>query len=204
MFRGDYSHYQWYEQINRIHAHPEIGVLSFPFVLSYGLSRIRERSGMVQYVPFDMPRKEWLDHGRDIKTAPSFRRNLTHIIELAQRKSEPLVLMTFAFYVPEGNWPKRFEVQRSEWGVRRTKVAVWGAVRDQAVDAFVGERTSVETRYEMPDALPKLRVAGSSPVSRSRNQLLTLAEARLLLPAEGHQNGDADDDFAPRDESFLG
>ena len=34
VYRSDYSHYHWYDQVNRVHAHRELGVLAFPYVVT--------------------------------------------------------------------------------------------------------------------------------------------------------------------------
>ena len=126
VFREDYSHYHWYGEINRIHAHGEIDVLTLPFVLAHATSRVREMLGLASYVPKNLPREDWVEHGSEIKTVPSFRRNVANIIDLARDRHEPLVLMTFAFHVPEEGWPDGLELERSSWGGERSPVKLWG------------------------------------------------------------------------------
>ena len=153
VFRTDYSHYRWYEEVNRIHSHRELGVLAFPFVLAHGFSLAREMLGMREYVPLGQPRYDWVYHGKVVKTAPAFRRNVERIIELAHARGEPLVLMTFAFFVPEGGWPEQFEVQRSEWGVFRTGVRVWGREENVIAALEAHNRVIAELAAENPDVV---------------------------------------------------
>ena len=108
VFREDYSHYHWYREVNRVHARREIDVVAFPLVLSHAASRVWEMLGLVTYVPKDSPREDWIEHGSEIKTVPSFRHHVESIVDLARDRQEPLVLMTFAFHVPEGRLARSY------------------------------------------------------------------------------------------------
>jgi hypothetical protein len=153
VYRDDYSHYHWYDQVNRVHAHPELGVLAFPYVLGEGLMRARKAVGIGEYIALHRPRKEWVEHGADVKTAPAFRRNMERIIELARLRGDPLVLMTFAWFVPEGGWPDRFEVERSEWGARRARVRLWGEPPNVVAALEAHNQVILELAAENPDVI---------------------------------------------------
>ena len=141
VFREDYSHYHWYGEINRIHAHGEIDVLTLPFVLAHAASRAREMLGLASHVPKNIPREDWVEHGSEIKTVPSFRRNVSRIIELARDRQDLLVLMTFAFHVPRGGWPDDLELQRSPWGREKLPAWLWG--KEQNVVAGIEAHNEV-------------------------------------------------------------
>ena len=52
-----------------------------------------------RYVPKTRPRKDWLQYGRDPRSAVSFKHNLGAILDLAARRGDRVLLMTFATYV---------------------------------------------------------------------------------------------------------
>jgi len=53
------------------------------------------------FLPRHRPLESWIAHGTDIKTARPFEDNVQKILDLATQRSEPVLLMTFGWYVPE-------------------------------------------------------------------------------------------------------
>ncbi|MBF0216937.1 MAG: hypothetical protein HQL30_08100 [Candidatus Omnitrophica bacterium] len=102
LFRSDYSHYAWYEEINWYFKHPTLrkSFFLFPYFTKHLFEQLkREVLFRNNYVPQHSPKKEWLTFGKDVKTRVSFEKNYRNIVEVADRKKEPLILMTFAYSV---------------------------------------------------------------------------------------------------------
>lgn len=101
LFRKDYSHYAWYEEIHFYFRHPFLR--KTPFVLPYFAKHLavqlkKEVLFRKRYAPENSPRAEWLKYGGDIKTKQSFRENLLRIINAAKERNDELIIPTFAFY----------------------------------------------------------------------------------------------------------
>lgn len=101
IFKKDYSHYAWYEEINFYFRHSYL--CKTPFIFPYFLRHLvvqlkKEILCKDCYVPENSPRKGWLRFGKDIKSEETFRNNLIRIIDLAQARHEPLIIPTFAYY----------------------------------------------------------------------------------------------------------
>lgn len=101
LFRDDYSHYSWYDAVNRIEAGADSRYLVFPVTLRLLAQLAGERLGLRAYVPTHEPRPEWIQYAATVQTRGSFEHNLQGVMRLAAEKHEPLALMTFAYYQPE-------------------------------------------------------------------------------------------------------
>jgi len=131
VWRDDYGHYSWYQDINFFFGHAWLQKQLF--VLPYFLRHVainvdRKILHRGHYVPTHSPRDHWTEHGGSIKSARSLRNNLDRIIRLAQTKQEKVLLMTFAYYLP-GNYTME-EFERNELGYvyspMRKAVEIWG------------------------------------------------------------------------------
>lgn len=101
-FKDDYTHGGWYEQIRRMEA--QVALLPFftlPYTIQYTVIHIMSSKKLHYYVPRHKQNPDWVAHGADIKTGRPFRRNMQEILDLAAARSEPVLMMTFAWYVPE-------------------------------------------------------------------------------------------------------
>ncbi len=130
VFRSDYSHYIWYRRINIIDKHGEMKFVAFPYVFDHALMVLRE--GRISY-KLTHPQlvrgrlsKGWIECGSTIKTRSSFERNLRRIVQIAKDKEEPLLLMSFAFYVPKDYTLERFTNKSLDYNEYKCSIEVWG------------------------------------------------------------------------------
>ncbi len=106
LWKNDYSHYSWYDEVNFFFRHDWLR--GQPFVLPYFVKHLlvqldREVIHRGRHVPTHSPKQEWLECGKEIKTKASFGNNIRRIAETARRRKEPLMVMTFAYFYPEGD-----------------------------------------------------------------------------------------------------
>jgi len=134
MFRDDYSHYSWYANIQRLQAHRESRYLVLPYTLTYLWSVVAEGIGFTRHVSIQKPRPEWLVYGREVKTERSFRMNLEHVLERAAIRGEPVLLMTFATYVPPDYTHRSFIRKELDYSAHSLPIELWG-VPAQVQDA---------------------------------------------------------------------
>ena len=124
LFRSDYSHYCWYEDVNILEAHKEINFTTLPYALHYLAIKIRQR---YTHLPMsDEPIAEWLRYGCEIKSASCFRKNLTGILETALKKRETVLLMTYAFFVPEDYSLEKFQNKSLDYVGYKNPIEIWG------------------------------------------------------------------------------
>ncbi len=125
-FREDYGHYSWYSRINALEKHPELAVLALPYTLHYGYLALDYRLRPAAYLPRHRLSPESLAHGGEIKTAAAFRRNLARILGVARERGETVVLMTFAFHVPDGYSEEAFRAKTLDYGRHAKPIELWG------------------------------------------------------------------------------
>jgi hypothetical protein len=130
-FQPDYTHAARFEQLRLFKRHPEAGVVSFPFTLRYAVSRFKEQARLG-----DQPKREWHQHGADVRTPPSFRANLGRIAELARERGDRLVLMTYAYHIPANYSEAAFRERALDYGTHSSPVSLWGTPANvaQAID----------------------------------------------------------------------
>jgi hypothetical protein len=101
IFREDYSHYSWYKVVNTLAPYHGTTSFALPYTLRYLAIGMQYPLTKDRYVPTHTPRKDWVHYGRDPRSAVSFKHNLGAILDLASRRGDRVLLMTFATYVPE-------------------------------------------------------------------------------------------------------
>jgi lysophospholipase L1-like esterase len=118
-YRDDYSHCAWYA--------------SFAQKLKYGAISVRGvAADLKTSIGLGPPDVENRKYGGDVKTAAAFRANLEAIVSSARERKIPVVLMTFATYLPPDYTKERFQAGKLDYGEGRFKLPteVWGNPRD--------------------------------------------------------------------------
>ena len=98
MFREDYSHVAWYATVNGFSPGGVSDWVLLPFTLRYLWVSLGERFG--GYVPRQRPRVDWYQYASAVRSKASFEKNIGAILERAQSRGEPVLLVTFAHCVP--------------------------------------------------------------------------------------------------------
>jgi hypothetical protein len=125
-FREDYSNYSWYRYINVYERHEEVKYILFPYVIDSSVQKVLEYFVPLNLIPTHAGKQEWLDYGKDIKSAVPYRKNVEKILKIAQKKHEKILLMTFAYYIPENYTLKRFEDKSLDYGKHMCFIENWG------------------------------------------------------------------------------
>ena len=107
-FKDDYSHYAWYETVNVFERYRAPQLSAIPLALSLAVARAKEQLGFARYLPVENPSRNDTQYGKNVKTRQAFGRNLEAILELANARGTPVLLMTFAYHVPEDYTFQRF------------------------------------------------------------------------------------------------
>ena len=115
-FRGDYTHCAWYASFER---RLKEGALSF--------AGIAAAAGHGK-IGLGEPDAEARAFGREIKTKTAFRQNVEEIVAAARKRNTPVVLMTFATWIPDGYSDEKFRAGKLPYGSGQFELpmAVWG------------------------------------------------------------------------------
>lgn len=128
LYRDDYSHYQWYEKLNVYARHYEtMDYCVLPYMGDYVACRVRQVLTPDRYIPRNTPRPDWIQHGAQVKTRGAFGANVRGIIATGRARGETVILVTFAYYVPDNYHRADFLAGRLDY-VRHTihPVELWG------------------------------------------------------------------------------
>lgn len=126
MFKADYSHYSWYKKLNFFEHYPLFKVFTLPYTIYSLIIDIEEKKGLIKFVPTDIPNEDWVKYGNDIKSASSFESNLNEILNLAKKRHEPVLMSTFAFYVPRDYSYFKFKTHQLNYAEHTFYIEVWG------------------------------------------------------------------------------
>ena len=133
MFRDDYTHMGFYHQLKRMES--QIGLLPFfrtPYMIEYTVIHTLDSKtlGLGIYAPRHRLGPEWRQYGGEIKTAGPFRKNLTGLLDLAAQRGEPVLLATFAWYIPDDYSEEACDAGTADYSgeVPADPVEKWGTV----------------------------------------------------------------------------
>jgi hypothetical protein len=126
-FRDDYSHVEWYRRVNWIErAAPWLRWTSLPYTLHEAAMLAERAAGVYRPSSRSRPDPEFVRYGSDIKTAGPFRHNLEAILDLADERGEPIVLMSFAWYLPDDYTREGFAKRELDYVLYRSETELWG------------------------------------------------------------------------------
>jgi hypothetical protein len=127
MFLDDYTHFVWYEQISLLdEMRPWNAISVIPFSVAYTWLDWSERWFFARFFPRFGHNPPATARDGEIRTEATFRANLDEVLETAGERGETVLLMTFAWHVPEGYTLERFKAGALDYGEHRTPVEVWG------------------------------------------------------------------------------
>lgn len=124
MFRSDYSHSTWYGFLNDPvrRSASQWSVLSETLVwLSW---KLREKRGRA--LPHRHIEPAWVQYGSEYQGAAGFRRNLEHIVDIAEDRGTPVLLMSFAHYLAPDYSLEAFGNKRLDYLLFESPAEIWG------------------------------------------------------------------------------
>jgi hypothetical protein len=126
-FRADYTHVRHIAQMRALEQHPEVGWFVLPYTAQYlainsadGAARWRLGTNIRTWDRWDMR------YGGDLRTPPSYEANLEAVADLAERRGDPLLLATFASYIPSNYSLEAFQAHQLDYAGHVCPVETWG------------------------------------------------------------------------------
>lgn len=126
LFQIDYGHYSWYEIVNSLAWYHKTSSLSLPYTFRYITLRLKQLIFEARYVPRDSPRPDWVEYGSTYRSRQSFERHVDRILELAARRGDQILLMTFAIHVPENYSLESFRSKSLDYVLYLSPLEIWG------------------------------------------------------------------------------
>ena len=126
LFKEDYGHYSWYETVNALAPYHRTASFALPYTLRYLALQIKHTLNRRRYVGTDEPRPDWVQYGKDVRSATSFEHNLTAVLDLATSRGDRALVMTFATHVPDNYSLAAFKAKRLDYVEYSMPIEVWG------------------------------------------------------------------------------
>lgn len=135
LFSQDYGHFFRYETLNAMARYHGNTAFALPYSLHYLALHMCYLLKKDRYIPFGIPRQEWLEYGMIPQNDEVVRNNLSAILDLANSRGDRLVTMTFAAYDPSGYSSEAFEEKRLDFALHLLPFEIWGK-REHVVAAL--------------------------------------------------------------------
>jgi hypothetical protein len=129
-YRDDYSHYFWYGTVNTVAPDHGAASLATPYTLRSMAVWVRQILNVGRYIPTHDPWPYWLQFGRNIRSAKSFDQNFVDILELADRRGDRFLPITFATYIPADYSLEKFQERSLDYRMHRLSIEEWGQPED--------------------------------------------------------------------------
>lgn len=155
-FRDDYTHSGFYQQFKRLQDHkPLLSFFTLPYTIEYTAVHIMSSKKIGAYLPKHRPSEEQLSHSAEIKTARPFRANVEGIMNLARDRGEPVLLMTFAWYIPADYTPAKCQAKQLDYAdsPRPSLVEMWGSTDGVPRGLQVHNEVIRQLAKEHPEAM---------------------------------------------------
>jgi hypothetical protein len=129
LFRDDYSHVAWYRDIYLVLRHPELRYTVIPHTLHLIYNKLNHLVTRQASLDMNTVQPEYLKYGNDIKTTVPYRKHLQEIIRTAQSRQEPLLLMSYASFFPEGVQLTGAETDKRYFSTcqYQCSISIWGS-----------------------------------------------------------------------------
>ncbi len=135
VFRDDYTQSSYYQRFwpafSWIEQHPRLSrsfFVSWVMKLALGAKSILAPE-FQREAPYNNPLDDpWRAEAGDLKTPPVFASNVEAVMELAESRNQPLLLLTYTYYVPNDYSNERFLAGDLDYSFAEESVAteVWG------------------------------------------------------------------------------
>jgi hypothetical protein len=129
-FRDDYTHSGFYQQFRRLRDYkPLLPYFTLPYTIEYTAVHVLSSKKIGVYLPKHRPSREQLSHSAEIKTDQTFRQNVEGILALAKERNEPVLLLTFAWYIPADYTREACKAKQLDYAdsPRPSLVEMWGS-----------------------------------------------------------------------------
>lgn len=151
-YRDDYSHMEWYRRINWVERYRgRLRWVSLPYTLHDLQMTIERLLGRYRPIPLK-PLRDHMRYGAELKTVASFRHNLGEIATMARERGDPLVLMTFAWHLPQGYSKEKFERREAGYALHWVPVEAWGMPEHVAAGLDAHNAAIRELAAQHPEA----------------------------------------------------
>jgi hypothetical protein len=134
-FRSDFSHMDWYREIGAIVERRRLArIFTLPFTARRAWLVFSRELGLREAVDLERLHSGWARYGAEQRSVAAMRANLAEILATARERGDPVLLSSFAWYVPPGYTREAFDAHTLDYAYRGRSVPleVWGLAENIA------------------------------------------------------------------------
>jgi len=128
IYKENYQHIAWNNEIATILSHPEINGSTIPFIIDFGFQKLKATFCKDCFISENYHNQEkWQEYGSNFKSLENFEKNIQALIKTKPKESK-LFLFSFATYVPDNYSFEKFVNKELDYNyhVNSREVEVWG------------------------------------------------------------------------------
>lgn len=126
-FHPDYSHMKWFEELGILGRHPEINYTILPYIIDRSFVTIKSMLTHKIYINETYVPKEYHQYASEIRTAPTYKKNIAELVSLVQERKEKVLLMTYASFFPDVKLENKKEIYAYFAGCKfASAMDLWG------------------------------------------------------------------------------
>lgn len=129
VFKSDYTHYTWYEQISTIQKHGEINITVLPYLAEELVHTLKHLLAKGQYIPVHYSLSpDWLMYGNTYKSLPSYTDNLQSVVAQAQEAHSRFLYISFLYHSPKNYSLQNFRSKTLDYSFcnHSRETEIWG------------------------------------------------------------------------------
>lgn len=128
IYKENYRHIAWNNEIAAILRHPELNRSTIPFFIDFSFQKIKYALCKDCFLSENYhDQEDWQEYGSNYKSLESFQQNIQSLIEMKPLESK-LILVSFATYVPANYSFEKFVSKELDYNYHTNsrEVEVWG------------------------------------------------------------------------------
>jgi len=129
VFKPNYGHLPWNNEINTVLRHPEMNYFVIPFFIDYTYQLFIQKINKTLFIPeYYSYRIDWWQYGSSFKSLPVFERNIQTIQQIGKQKNETLLFVSYCFFSPENYSLANFKAKKLSYTFQTNsrETEIWG------------------------------------------------------------------------------
>jgi hypothetical protein len=142
IYKSNYGHIKWNNEINCINRHKEINITTIPFIVDYSFQKIKQLIHNHQFIPENYKDNiEWKGYGSNFKSLTNFEENVKSIID--KKNNSTFHFISFLYYIPPNYTYDKFINKELDYNYHANsrEIEVWG--KPSNVSAFIDSTNKI-------------------------------------------------------------
>lgn len=128
IFKKDYSHIKWNNEINCIKRHHEMNITVIPFIFDFLYQKIKQKFSNKRFIPDNYQHQpDWKKHGNVFLSLEILKNALVNIVS-HNYGNEKYLIFSYNYYIPSNYTYKKFINKQLDYQFHEnsSEVEIWG------------------------------------------------------------------------------